>query len=236
MKQNTDRLHALEKLIVKYQKSYYDGEAEISDGEFDLLWDELKSLAPDSPVIKRVGGGAYTVDGFPKAKHLIPMGSQDKAADPGEFTAWVKKTGLKKFLVQYKLDGASLELQYEKGALVRAVTRGDGIIGDEITANALRMTGVPEKLNLPFTGGVRGEVIMTRDVWRNKYPTKANCRNAANGLMRKKDGSGCEDLKLITYDASATGDDGYFTDEAKKIEWLGKRGFETAVNKIFMNA
>ena len=234
-----ERIAALERLIQKYQQSYYDGEAEIADGEFDLLWDELKSLAPDSPVLGTIGAGGDGgdavpgVDGFPKAKHLIPMGSQDKAANPEEFCEWAEKMALQKMLVQYKLDGASLELQYEQGALVRAITRGDGIRGDEITANARRMSGVPAALDIPFSGGVRGEVVMTRTVWRTKYASKANCRNAANGIMRRKDGAGCEDLRLITYDAAAAGDDGYFQDEAQKIEWLGKRGFETTVAKTF---
>jgi DNA ligase (NAD+) len=239
-----DRAHTLERLILRYQKSYYDGEAEISDDEFDLLWDELKRIAPDSPVIKKIGGekgGASpatdsSVDGFPKARHLMPMGSQEKAAGPEEFRAWANKHNFTQFLVQYKLDGASLELQYEKGALIRAITRGDGITGDEITANARRMKGVIEKLDMPFSGGVRGEVVMTHEVWRNKYASKANCRNAANGIMRRKDGSGCEDLLLITYDAASAGDDRYFTDETHKVEWLGKRGFETAVTKIFGDA
>jgi len=228
------RITELERLIRKYQKSYYDGEAEISDGEFDLLWDELKSLAPDSPVIRGVGGGsdaAHTVDGFPKARHLIPMGSQDKAASPEEFCAWAEKQGMAQFLVQYKLDGASLELQYQKGALTQAITRGDGVIGDDITPNARRMAGVPEKLDTPFSGGVRGEVVMTREIWRGKYASKANCRNAANGIMRRKDGAGCEDLCLIAYDAAAHNDDAYFTDEAKKIEWLRGRGFQTTVTQ-----
>ena len=232
---NKNRITELERLIRKYQKSYYDGEAEISDGEFDLLWDELKSLAPGSPVIRGVGGGsdaaAHTVDGFPKARHLIPMGSQDKAASPEEFCAWAEKQGMTQFLVQYKLDGASLELQYQKGTLTQAITRGDGIIGDDITPNARRMMGVPDKLDVPFSGGVRGEVVMTREIWRAKYASKANCRNAANGIMRRKDGNGCEDLCLIAYDASAHNDDAYFTDEAKKIEWLGKRGFSTTVTQ-----
>ncbi|MDR1858883.1 MAG: NAD-dependent DNA ligase LigA [Treponema sp.] len=238
MKNDKNRIADLEKLVVKYQKSYYNGEAEIPDGEFDLLWDELKSLAPNSPVINKVGadGTVPDVDGFPKAKHLIPMGSQDKAANPEEFLAWAKKMSLPKFVVQYKLDGASLELQYEKGRLVRAITRGDGVIGDEITANARRMAGVPEQLDLSFTGGVRGEVVMTREVWRGKYAAKANCRNAANGLMRRKDSVGCEDLKLIAYDAAASGDDGYFADEVRKIEWLGKRGFQTTETKMFASA
>ncbi|MDR2576108.1 MAG: NAD-dependent DNA ligase LigA [Treponema sp.] len=240
MKNNAKRVEQLERDIKRYQKSYYGGEAEISDGEFDLLWDELKALAPNSPVILGIGDSADSVDGFPKAKHLIPMGSQEKAANPQEFKEWAEKHPMPKFMTQYKLDGASLELQYEKGFLVKAVTRGDGTIGDDITANAIRMAGVPEKLDLPFSGGVRGEVVMPREIWQQKYPSKANCRNAANGIMRRKDGCGCEDLKVITYDATAISgeayDDGYFRDEVKKIEWLGKRGFETAVTKICKSA
>jgi DNA ligase (NAD+) len=255
MKSKEQRIAELEESIQKHQALYYNGEAEISDGEFDLLWDELKALSPNSPVLKKVGTGP-DVDGFPKARHLIPMGSQEKASDPQEFMVWAKKMGMegselqndgenkdtltniknkltKKFIVQYKLDGASLELQYEKGKLLRAVTRGDGIIGDEITDNARRMGGVVQKMDISFTGGVRGEVIMTHDVWNGKYPTKANCRNAANGLMRRKDGEGCEDLEVIVYDASASDDDRFFKDESQKLKWLGQRGFKTTETKTF---
>jgi DNA ligase (NAD+) len=237
MENKAGRLKTLEKLIRRHQKSYYDGEAEIGDGEFDMLWDELKSLDPANPLFASLGADA--VDGFPKERHLIHMGSQEKAANPEEFRAWAEKTALpdqgqtRAFIVQYKLDGASLELQYEKGKLRRAVTRGDGIIGDDITPNARRMTGTLPSLAEPFTGGVRGEVVMTHAVWKEKYSDKANCRNAANGIMRRKDGAGCEDLRLITYDASAEGDDAYFKDEAEKIAWLAKQGFETTVSKEF---
>ena len=256
------RVTELEALILKYQKSYYDGEAEISDGEFDLLWNELNSLDPENPLIKKIGSGSdalrvndtsYTEDGFPKAKHIIPMGSQEKAANPPEFLVWAEKisretekpelnypTGNdkplstnKKFIVQFKLDGASLELQYEKGSLVRAVTRGDGIVGDEITANARRMDGVIPKLDVEFSGGIRGEVLMSHDIWNKKYTSRANCRNAANGIMRRKDGEGCEDLMLICYDAAANDNDSFFTDELQKINWLSQRGFRTASVKIF---
>ena len=257
MQTKKERVAALERLIQQYQASYYNGEAEISDGEFDLLWDELKTLAPDSEVLKKIGGESG-VDGFPKARHLIPMGSQDKASNPQEFLDWAKKIGMetesskktketaplagkgngfkKQFIVQYKLDGASLELQYEKGKLVKAVTRGDGVTGDEITANARRMSGIVGKMDVPFTGGVRGEVIMTRNVWNGKYPSKANCRNAANGLMRRKDGQGCEDLNIIVYDAAAIDDDGFFKNEVHKIQWLQKRGFNTTETKVFTAA
>ncbi|MDR0376286.1 MAG: DNA ligase (NAD(+)) LigA, partial [Spirochaetaceae bacterium] len=158
-KAEAERIAALEQRITAYQDSYYNGEAEISDREFDSLWDELKELAPSSPVLERIG--ADGLDGFPKARHLIPMGSQEKAANPEEFRSWAAKIP-PPYVVQYKLDGASLELQYENGALKRAVTRGDGIIGDDITRNARRMAGVVPELNIPFSGGVRGEVVMTR--------------------------------------------------------------------------
>jgi len=255
------RTHELEDLIQKYQASYYSGEAEISDEEFDLLWDELKRTAPESEILKKVGTSVPGVDGFPKVQHIMPMGSQDKASNPNEFITWFKKQFpeicidnndisandkiqltynknelTKTIIVQYKLDGASLELQYENGILLRAVTRGDGIIGDEITENARRMKGSIKKLDKPFTGGIRGEVIMTHEVRKNKYSNKANCRNAANGLMRRKDGEGCEDLTLIVYDAAATGDDFYFKDEMQKLKWLKQRGFNTTESKTFFSA
>ncbi|MDR2701135.1 MAG: DNA ligase (NAD(+)) LigA, partial [Spirochaetaceae bacterium] len=238
MADNAERIKALERLIAKYQASYYNGEAEISDAEFDLLWDELRSLDPRNPLLVKVG--ADSTDGFPKVKHLIPMGSQDKAANPAEFNAWAEKM-LKNgdfggFLVQYKLDGASLELQYEQGKLVRAVTRGDGTIGDDITPNARRMQNVIAELKANFSGGIRGEVVMLREVWKKKYSGKANCRNAANGLMRRKDGTGSEDLTLITYDVSAAGDDRFFANEKAKIAWLSKQGFNVAESGDFPDA
>ena len=235
MAQNKDRINALERLIVTYQESYYNGEAEISDAEFDLLWDELKTLDPNSPILAKVGRDSS--DGFPKAKHLIPMGSQDKAANPAEFSSWAEKLQRNKdfggFIVQYKLDGASLELQYGEGLLVKAVTRGDGIMGDEITSNAKRMQGVVSRLKTPFSGGIRGEVVMTRDIWQKKYSDKANCRNAANGLMRRKDGSGSEDLLVITYDASDPGNDTFFKEESEKLAWLKTQGFNVTESKDF---
>jgi len=231
LSKNSERINALAAMIEGYQQSYYNGEAEISDSEFDLLWDELKNLEPDHPLLKKVGTGS--ADGFPKAKHLIPMGSQEKAANPMEFLSWAKKIAPESFVVQYKLDGASLELQYENGKLKAAITRGDGIIGDEITANALLMAGVKQQVSESFSGGVRGEVVMKTGVWKQKYPTKANCRNAANGIMRRKDGAGCEDLNFISYDASAAGNDNFFETEMEKVAWLEKQGFDVTATREF---
>ena len=228
-----ERINTLARLIEKYQNSYYSGEAEISDEEFDLLWDELKKLQPGHPLLQKVGRD--NSDGFPKAKHLIPMGSQEKAANPQEFLSWAKKINPSLYVVQYKLDGASLELQYEKGNLLRAVTRGDGITGDEITANAIRMDGVVPEISNNFSGGLRGEVVMTRKVWRTKYSDKANCRNAANGIMRRKDGAGCEDLNFISYDAAANNDDAFFKNEMDKIKWLEEQGLKITDTREFSN-
>ena len=221
------RVEELEQLITKYQKSYYDGEGEISDAEFDKLWDELKALDPNNAILHRVGADSGN---FAKIQHIMPMGSQEKAANPEQFLAWAEKHQYDEYLVEYKLDGASLELQYEKGYLVRAVTRGDGTIGDDITANARKMGGVnaaifKDGVLVPFTGGVRGEVIMTHQVHKDYFSDKANCRNAANGLMKRKDGQGSEYLKLITYDALSTDGQTWFSNEEEKIKWLMDCGF-----------
>ena len=235
---NNPRILELEKLIVKYQTSYYNGEGEISDAEFDALWDELKALDPTNAVLQRVGADSGN---FEKINHVMPMGSQEKAANPEQFLAWAAKHEYEEYLVEYKLDGASLELQYENGYLVRAVTRGDGSIGDDITANAKKMGGVNAAIYkdgelVPFTGGIRGEVIMTHEVHKKYFSDKANCRNAANGLMKRKDGTGSEYLKLIVYDALSTNGQSYFTNEKEKIAWLMACGFNVVRLVICKNA
>jgi len=236
---NAKRIAELEKLIVKYQKSYYNGEGEISDAEFDSLWDELKLLDPQNPILHKVGADSGN---FEKAPHVMPMGSQEKAANPEQFLSWAQKHKYDEYLVEYKLDGASLELQYNGGILVRAVTRGDGSTGDVITANALKMDGVKKELYdadgklSGFTGGVRGEVIMKRSVHKKYFSDKANCRNAANGLMKRKDGSGSEHLTLIAYDVWASQGEQPYKDEEEKLAWLKKYGFNTVVLRICSNA
>ena len=232
------RIGELEKLIVRYQKSYYDGESEISDAEFDKLWDELKALDPSNPVLQKIGADSGN---FEKARHVMPMGSQEKAATPEQFLEWAQKHVYPEYLVEYKLDGASLELQYEKGILIRAVTRGDGTIGDDITDNAKKMQGVQASLyidgkKLDFTGGIRGEVIMTHEVHQKYFSDKANCRNAANGLMKRKEAKGTEHLKLITYDALSSEGSQPFSDEEEKMKWLTKLGFFTSPLFICKNA
>ncbi|MFZ5860370.1 MAG: NAD-dependent DNA ligase LigA [Spirochaetota bacterium] len=219
------RVNELEAEIKRHQKLYYNGEPKISDEEFDALWDELESLDPGNPLLKAVGTDRS--ERWPKSPHRMTMGSLSKATDPESFLAWATKVQYPLYLVQYKLDGASMELQYDEGHFVRGVTRGDGVIGDDITPNVAKMNGVPKELPEPFTGAVRGEVLMSRRMHDAKYADKANCRNAANGLMKRKDGVGAEDLDIICYDAVsslATGTP--FDTERKKIAWLERMGFK----------
>jgi len=245
-----ERVAELEKLIVTHQRLYYNAEPAISDEEFDALWSELEDLDPANALLRRIGEDK--ADGWPKVRHTIPMGSQAKATDPDSFEAWANKMKFEKYIVQYKMDGASLEIQYRNGLLVRAVTRGDGTIGDDITPNARRMIGLPATLPSAFTGGVRGEVLMPRRVHDEKYADKANCRNAANGIMKRKDGVGCEDLAVICYDATGSvgspkekdlfsdvdapaEESSPFSNEMEKLDWLARMGFSVVATRVFEN-
>ncbi len=247
-----NRIKELVELITYHQHKYYADEAEISDSDFDILWDELKVLDPENDVLHKVGSdveegelfSAIPSGTFEKAQHVIPMGSQEKAANEDEFAVWAKKMSFSEYLVEYKLDGASLELQYENGVFAKAVTRGDGTIGDDISRNVRKMKGFVEKLSVPLYGGVRGEVIMTKDVHTTYFPDKANCRNAANGLMKRKDGEGSEHLQIMCYDAwfshnpintksiSYNLEEIPFSDESEKMTWLSKQGFATSEVKL----
>ncbi len=242
------RIHTLEKEIRRHQNLYYTGNPEIPDEDFDRLWDELKELDPENTLFSSIN--SEFTDGFAKEFHLIPMGSQDKAANPEAFQQWARRVKLSEYLVQYKLDGASLELQYASGVFVRAVTRGDGRIGDDITDNARKMRGLVSILpgdwgpegRSPFSGGIRGEVIMRHEVLSRHFPDKANCRNAANGLMKRKDGTGCEHLDILCYDAAPGVPGSPFTgqapfqDEVGKMQWLSDCGFKTVPMTIVDSA
>jgi DNA ligase (NAD+) len=220
VKTNT-RVQELEKQIKYHQGLYYNSRPVISDAEFDALWDELKRLDSSNVLFKMVGQDSGN---FPKALHLMKMGSQEKAANPDELRAWAKKhSEIIEYVVQYKLDGASLELQYKNGKLHKAVTRGNGSVGDDITANAMKMQGVAHNLGKPFSGAVRGEVLMTHIVHETKYSDKANCRNAANGLMKRIGGEGSEDLLFMAYDVVG---DVNFLHERDKAIWLSEMGFK----------
>lgn len=236
----------LAELIAYHQHRYYSGKTEISDAEFDRLWGELQQRDPDHPLLQQIGSekSAASKDaiapitpateatdppGFPtdseKTAHIIFMHSQDKANGAAELRAWAEKRALQEFIAQYKLDGVSIELQYEGGVLIAAVTRGDGRRGDTVTANISRAAGVPQTITDSFTGGVRGEVILPLAMHDKHYAEHANCRNTAAGIIKRKDGVGADYLQVICYDAQHRDDSAYFSDNDVLLKWLAAEQF-----------
>lgn len=122
-----------------------------------------------------------------KARHAMPMGSQSKVNSAEDFLAWCIKNNVQAIHASLKGDGASAAAYYRNGQLVQAISRGDGVVGEDITANALRFKGLPAWVgghNAGFSGSVRFEVILTVDDWTKIDPARSkNPRNAGTGIM-----------------------------------------------------
>lgn len=224
-----ERIEDLVKEIEHHRYLYYNEQPEISDAKYDALEDELRELDHNNPILFKIGVDSSEL--FTKRDHIIPMTSQDKVTNPFEFSKWAKKRNFKSFLVQFKLDGISIELQYENRVFKYAITRGDGQIGDDVSANVIKMKGFIPKLTIPFTGAVRAEILMFHDIYDNKFSDMQNCRNAAAGIVRRKDGIGCGDLNLIYYDAISTTNEVVFQSEIQKLKWLKEQKFPTILTK-----
>ncbi|TFG20513.1 MAG: DNA ligase (NAD(+)) LigA [Promethearchaeota archaeon] len=224
-----EKIEYLVKEIQRHRDLYYNDIPEISDAKYDLLEDELRKLDPSNPILTTIGEDSSEL--FEKKEHIIPMGSQDKVTTPEDFLKWARKRQLPKYIIQFKLDGISIELQYDKGTFIRAVTRGDGNVGDDVSANVKKMEGFLPHLNSNFTGATRAEILLFHDIFEKKYSDKQNCRNAAAGIVRRKDGKGCEDLNLIHYDSISLDENVEFTSEINKLKWLKEEGFPTIKTK-----
>ncbi len=199
----------LREKILQHDYLYYVlAQPEISDPDYDRLYRQLVDMekrfpdlvTPDSPT-QRVGN--ELVGGFQTAKHLAPMLSLDNAFNENEVLEWddrlQKVIGVMEhnFVVEPKIDGVSLSLIYENGKLVRGVTRGDGEMGEDITANVRTLRSIPLKLRAPYPKSfdVRGEVYMNKkdfarhntELQKHGFETFANARNAAAGSLRQKD-------------------------------------------------
>jgi len=233
-KSEQDQIKYLIDEISHHRYLYYNEQPKISDAKYDSLEDELRDLDPKNPLLFKIGIDSSDI--FTKREHIIPMMSQDKVTQPQEFIKWTKKRNYKTFLVQYKLDGISIELQYENGIFQYALTRGNGKIGDDVSANVTRMKGYISKLQSTFTGAVRAEVLLYHNIFKKKYNDKQNCRNAASGLVRKKNGIGSGDLNLVFYDAISISDDVIFQNEIQKLKWLKRERFPTIPTKTVKTA
>ncbi len=194
--------------IADHQFKYYVLDAPtISDAAFDKLWKELVELERKYPQYKlessptlQVGGGFST--SFAQFDHIEKMMSLDNVFDESELAAWfdrVEKSGAKNsWLCEVKVDGLAINLLYEDGRLTRALTRGNGTTGEDVTLNIKTIKSVPIELsgkNLPATLEVRGEVFfplqsfdeLNDSLAESGKPRFANPRNAAAGSLRQKD-------------------------------------------------
>jgi len=199
--------------LLEASDAYYNKSNPImTDGEYDKLFDEFKEKYPNDPFLKTIGSPIDPTSKWEKATHKIPMGSLNKVVNIDELRAWATKVGVEWFALSEKLDGISIDLEYEDSKLVRAITRGDGEIGEDITKNVRRMQNVHPFLHSNFTGSVRGEIIIAQDDFetvvalqkqRNEEPIK-NLRNGASGLAKRYDGKYSEFLSIVYYDITGT--------------------------------
>ena len=241
------KINDLADLLSYHSNKYYnEASPEISDSEFDSLRDELESLDPNHPQLSRVG--ADPPPGSVKIVHEFPMRSLDKANTEEQVLHFVSQTTAKgrRFVCQPKLDGSALSLEYRRGRLVRAATRGNGTRGEDVTANVRRIPNVPDKLAWDGDCHIRGEVVMPLDIFEQKYSDIApNPRNLAAGSLRQKSidaGKGrAEDLAFFAYGVEFPSGDSKHPDspnhpefkyDSEAISWLSSMGIQVAGNEI----
>lgn len=243
-----DRYLELKKLIEKYSYYYYEkNESLISDKEFDELLVELENLEKTYPNLKkklsptqRVGGFVNTK--FTKVAHTKPMLSLANTysiEDIKDFDERVRKILNKnvEYILELKLDGLSIDLQYKKGKLVQALTRGDGVFGEDVTDNVYKIKNIPKILKEEINIEVRGEVILpisefnriNKDREIEGEEVFSNPRNAASGTLRQLDSRivASRNLSCYLYYVVNT-DDFNLKTHLDCIDLLKKLGFETA--------
>jgi DNA ligase (NAD+) len=225
---------------------------EISDAEYDRLYDELKALedehpdliTPDSPT-QRVG--APPSDKFEKFQHLTAMGSLDKVTTDEALSKWAgdirKRLGSDEpvaYVIEPKIDGSAINLVYENGAFVRGATRGDGFQGEDVTPNLRTISAIPLQMrnsdDAPPVLEVRGEVYMPLSGFRefnerltaDGKATAPNPRNAAAGSLRQKDSSITASRPLSIWVYGVGQRDGLAAEtHFETLEWLREHGFRT---------
>lgn len=211
-------IEELEYKIRYYAEKYYKGEPEISDELFDSLVDQLRSLKPDSKVLTT--GWGFEVDGD-KVKHkYVHIGSLDKTKTfqdiPNRFKG-------KKIYISPKLDGLSAVVYYENGKLVKAITRGNGVYGKDITTKISMIEGTQIN-DKSFTGAIRGELIIHDDNWlvlQNKYTNLIAPRNFAAGIVNRKEiDEDIQFLHLVVYKVVGQENKPLLNTKGDMINWL----------------
>ena len=193
-------IERLSRELVKHQDLYYkEAQPLISDLEYDRLVDQLIALEERYPELRAVDSPSQRVGSdlnseFPEVPHTVMMLSLDKTYSPEGILEWIEKSNKRvghplTYIVEEKIDGVSLVLYYEEGLLARAVTRGNGVVGNDITPNAKTIGTIPLRLTQPLDIAVRGEVFLPLEQFeslnRNLETPFANPRNLAAGTLRR---------------------------------------------------
>ena len=237
-----DRQRYLIDTLNRWAYEYYVLDAPThSDREYDRLYDELREIEretgvvePDSPT-RRVGG--EPVKGFERHAHIARLYSLDKAVTEDELSAFftrVRKADKgAEFTVEYKYDGLTVCLTYEDGAFVRAATRGNGVEGEDVTAQVLTIRSFPLKISYRGTLEVRGEAVIRLSVlekYNREHPADAlkNARNAAAGAVRNLDPKMTAErgVEILFYDVNYMSD-APLSSQTEAMEFLKREGFKT---------
>ena len=236
-----DRMKELVELLNKYAALYYEEDAPtVSDAEYDALYDELRALEEsegyslkNSPT-HRVGGAPQKK--FEQSRHLLRLYSLDKCKTEGELADWhdriLKAVGREPELTaEYKFDGLTLNILYENGEMMKAATRGDGVTGEEVTAQVRTIEGVPRRISYKGRIEVQGEGIMKLSALAaynlsSAEPLK-NARNGAAGAIRNLDPAvtASRHLTFMAYNIGYS--DRHFASQSEMHDFLKEEGFET---------
>jgi DNA ligase (NAD+) len=194
---NDQEIQVIVDELTRHDAAYYGGSTELTDSQYDLLKEKLERMAPAHAYFNRVGSNS--LDGtWPKSSHEQPMGSLLKVTDFDALEKWANKYTSLDLLCSEKLDGLSIDLLYIDGQFTKAITRGDGFIGEDITQNA-RLMCFPKSIPTPGRVSIRGEMMLELDVWKAHFPNDKNPRNSVSGSSRRLDGKLAEHISVYAY-------------------------------------
>ena len=248
----------LREVIAHHTRRYYElDDPEISDAEFDGLMEQLRALEEDFPLLvtpesptRKVGAASSST--FAEVRHATPMMSLDNALRPEELAAWVKRMDRYvaervDYVCELKIDGIAISLLYEQGRLVRAATRGNGVTGEDVTANVAKIAAIPSQLAVVTTASdvperleVRGEVYMPVSAFAELNVRQgetggklfANPRNSAAGSLRQKDPAitASRDLSFFAYQLGALEGGPKLNSHFQSLEFVAACGLPVSPN------
>jgi DNA ligase (NAD+) len=227
----------LEDKLLEYKKAYYTGKPLVSDSAYDQLEEQLRSIAPDSKVLRVVG---YELNVRGKIKHDKPMLSLEKEKSVDSLKEWASILGTD-YLATYKMDGSSGSMIYENGKFFIAKTRGNGVFGEAFTEQADFMN-FPKNLPLDSKIEIRGEVLIRKskfeklcvEMEKRGLEIPKSVRNVPSGLIHRKENLDlCNYLSFVAYDIVFDGAE--YKTELSKLGDLQKWGFEIPCFKKMEN-